>query len=481
MQTGSNPAAGVIASPVATGFAPLPAAGIIAVVTLVACLFGIVTRPMGELAAFWPANALLLGLLVRNPHWATPYGWLAAILAYMAADLGTGSTVMKSALLNGANLVGVAAGFIAYQRLGPAARRLDTPLSVLQMVLVLLLAATATGLVGAVANVLLFGGSAWHGWLFWFVAELVNAIAILPVVLTAPDLTRLAHERRRARQQAAIPFKPARLLPVAALALSCLLGIFIGGPGAVAIPVPALLWCAIAYDRFQTALLALGFTGWTLLAISTGYLQLSSDAHATPTLLSIRLGVMLIAITPITTASVMAAHQDLLKQLQHIADHDHLTGALNRRAFNQRSREMLAWLAGNHTASAMLMLDIDHFKRVNDSHGHATGDAMLVQLARIVRECLRESDVFARLGGEEFAILLPACDDMNATAIAERIRQAFAQARLQTETGQSISATISIGIATAPQSAEDCSRLLAQADQALYRAKEAGRNRVVPA
>ncbi|CAI2448098.1 hypothetical protein [Serratia liquefaciens] len=87
------------------------------------CLFGIVSRPTGLLSSFWPANAVLLALLVRYPALASPWGWLMAILGYMAADLITGSTVVKAALLNGANITGVAVGFFLFMRLSPPGLR----------------------------------------------------------------------------------------------------------------------------------------------------------------------------------------------------------------------------------------------------------------------------------------------------------------------------------------------------------------------
>jgi len=453
---------------------PLGAAATLGAIVFLAALFGIHTRSIGELAAFWPANALLLGLLVRNPHWAGPLSWIAAITAYLAADLLTGSSFMKSILLTSANIVGIGTGFAIYTRLNESSRRLQSPLSVLHMALTAATAAAVAGMVGAVANPILFGGGVLEGWAFWFVAELVN-IAILPVVLTAPDFSWPTAERRRA---ASFTIDPVRLAPLLVFFLAMIGAHVIGGPGAVAIPVPALLWCALTYSRFITAVLALAVSAWALLAISTGLLAVAADIHALQTILSIRLGVMLIALAPITTATVMAARNELLVRLQYIADHDHLTGALDRRAFQERCAALLPRLAAQRRPVAVLILDIDHFKKINDTYGHAAGDQMLVAFAKVVQDKLRANDAFARVGGEEFAVLLPECSRPAAEAIAERIRLAFAETVIDLEAGRLTSATVSIGVAFAPMGLTAIDPLLALAARALYRAKSLGRNRV---
>ncbi|WP_428246877.1 diguanylate cyclase [Ferrovibrio sp.] len=464
-----------IAATNGTWKSPLLQAGILGLAVFAASLFGIFTRPIGQLAAFWIANAVLLGLLVRNPSWSTPIGWIAAACGYIAADLIAGTAPGKALWLSSVNLAGVAAGLIVFRQFSNSIRLLNSPLSVLQMVLGLVGASAAGAIAGACSGIMMFDYDLLHTGILWFVTELVNYIAIVPVILTAPDLRLGQIERRQTAFRLATRISP---LPFLALVVSCLGAKFIGGPGAVAVPVPALLWCAVSYGRFTTALLALAFSAYTLLALSTGFIGEAGTTHSGATLLSIRLGVMLVAITPITVASIMAARQELLDRLQHIADHDHLTGALNRRAFDERSQVAAGRLAEQSRPSAMLMLDIDHFKRLNDSFGHAAGDAVLITLAQVVQQNLRASDLFARFGGEEFAIMLPDCDQANALIIAERIRFAFAAAITLATDGTPVQATVSIGISGAPQSDAPLAYQLAMADKALYKAKANGRNQV---
>jgi diguanylate cyclase (GGDEF)-like protein len=128
------------------------------------------------------------------------------------------------------------------------------------------------------------------------------------------------------------------------------------------------------------------------------------------------------------------------------------------------------------------MLDIDHFKRVNDTHGHLTGDAVLAALSATLRGLLREYDIIGRFGGEEFAILLPHTDIAAAEQITERLRAKLAEISVTPGTGSStetpLQVTVSIGVAALAHSRRDLDELIAAADAALYRAKAQGRNQV---
>jgi diguanylate cyclase (GGDEF)-like protein len=125
----------------------------------------------------------------------------------------------------------------------------------------------------------------------------------------------------------------------------------------------------------------------------------------------------------------------------------------------------------------MLLMDLDHFKSINDRFGHALGDRVLEVFANTTRKALRKEDLFGRLGGEEFAAVLSAADRDEGLAIAQQVREFFAQAGRQVD-GRGIGATVSVGVSHCEGPAMDVTRLLAQADRALYFAKEHGRNRV---
>jgi diguanylate cyclase (GGDEF)-like protein len=156
---------------------------------------------------------------------------------------------------------------------------------------------------------------------------------------------------------------------------------------------------------------------------------------------------------------------------------DPLTGISNRRAFLQDGQAHLKRQATDPHPTAVMLLDLDNFKSINDRFGHAVGDCVLEIFADVSSGCLRRIDLFGRLGGEEFAALLRDTTRERAMAVAEQIRTGFAGAAREVD-GRPIAATVSIGIVISHDGVLDLSALLAQADHALYRAKDAGRNRV---
>jgi diguanylate cyclase (GGDEF)-like protein len=204
---------------------------------------------------------------------------------------------------------------------------------------------------------------------------------------------------------------------------------------------------------------------------------LRRDGQAVPVRLSV-------APVPDGGAVVVFADITTLKQMQaelrHQADTDALTGLANRRAFFGALQ-----LAGERTSRqgdrcAVLMLDLDHFKAVNDRYGHAVGDATLRCFADILRGLLRGADCAGRLGGEEFALLLPQTDLAGAQRLAERIRLAVADG-CRVPQHPELRMTVSIGAAELRPEDPTPEAALARADAALYRAKQGGRNRVVAA
>ncbi|PZP03554.1 MAG: GGDEF domain-containing protein [Pseudomonas protegens] len=153
---------------------------------------------------------------------------------------------------------------------------------------------------------------------------------------------------------------------------------------------------------------------------------------------------------------------------------DALTGIGNRRAFMVNGERMLIECQRRGSPMALLLCDLDHFKRLNDAYGHQTGDQVLVAFSQVLAETLSTKDVFARIGGEEFACLLAATDEQAAVTVAERVRQAFARLPLL-EPGL---LSVSIGVVSSETRGYDLPRLLSLADEALYDAKHQGRNRV---
>ena len=176
---------------------------------------------------------------------------------------------------------------------------------------------------------------------------------------------------------------------------------------------------------------------------------------------------------------------DALRQANHelecLARTDGLTGLANRRHFMEAFQRELDRASRYGHELTVLLLDLDHFKSVNDTHGHAAGDAVLRQAARAIEEICRDVDLGARIGGEELAVLLPETDAEGAHALAERLRRKIWQTEHLSPAGTPFRVTTSIGVATSTDLPVTAEALLHTADEALYRAKEGGRNQVAVA
>jgi len=170
----------------------------------------------------------------------------------------------------------------------------------------------------------------------------------------------------------------------------------------------------------------------------------------------------------------------LQERLHHQATTDELTGVSNRRHFLELAARELKRTLRLRRQLSLALIDLDHFKDINDTYGHGIGDRTLIALTRICRKNIRDIDVFARFGGDEFALLLPETAPERACEVLERVRAALAAAPI-TVAGTAVALTISVGVAALAADAESLDTLLGRADRALYRAKDAGRNCVVVA
>jgi len=164
-------------------------------------------------------------------------------------------------------------------------------------------------------------------------------------------------------------------------------------------------------------------------------------------------------------------------ELRHHADTDELTGLRNRRRFFTDAASVLEEMSATGQPVSALMIDLDRFKSINDRYGHAGGDAVLREIADKCRRALREGDVLARLGGEEFVALLPGCSENDGMQIAEHLRHLIDASPIEMADGR-LRVTVSIGLAASSGPAHNIDQLLADADRGLYAAKHNGRNRV---
>lgn len=179
-------------------------------------------------------------------------------------------------------------------------------------------------------------------------------------------------------------------------------------------------------------------------------------------------------------AAAVAIDNSLLhKKTQELTITDELTEQFNYRYFRNRLTDELRRADRYRQQLSVLMLDLDHFKKVNDRYGHQTGNIILKEVANIIKQCVRDVDVVARYGGEEFVVILPQTEEIEATVIAERIRDTVAKNNFVGSHGErNINVTVSIGGATYPDGVHTLEQLLEKVDQTMYRAKAEGRNLV---
>jgi diguanylate cyclase (GGDEF)-like protein len=232
---------------------------------------------------------------------------------------------------------------------------------------------------------------------------------------------------------------------------------------------------ALGPDRATLALTALAALAALALSQATLWLAGDDGVHALSALSALVCAGLLTPPIVWPLLRLWADAEAARAQLDVLATRDDLTGAYNRRQFLVLADREWARCRRYGTSAAFLMLDVDHFKRVNDGHGHMAGDLMLREIAHAISRNLRQADLFGRFGGEEFIVFLPHTDTLGALDTAERMRDNVARLALEWR-GESVRTTVSVGVVSLDAQHESLGAVIADADLALYAAKDAGRN-----
>ncbi len=460
-------------------------AALVAAIAFLCALLGQLTRPEDGLSILWPANALLAGLLIRHPSLARPPSWAGALCGLALANVVLEGLRWPAALSYGVtDLSGV---FVAWIILSSdwSPPRLRSPRAISQVLAACVAAAAANAAIALALTPWLRPDAQWPTVaLNWFFGQLLSYSAFLPPIMLLPRSLKRCKDRRQPwaallRRMLDVTL----LLPIAALLASLSLCFLLGGPGVTIFPIPALMYCALVYRQITTAWITLLTALAVLLGIANGWLSLGEIQHLAGLqawdMVSLRLGVLLLVTSPLLAASILAARSDQITALNLALDHDTLTHALSRAAFLRSADEHLGRTPAPPQGNALLMLDLDHFKLLNDRYGHAAGDQALKVFAHTISTLVRPHDLFGRLGGEEFALFLPDTTEQGANDIAKRLRRRVATLEVPLDDGPPVRISVSIGVVHdthVPHAALPL--LLAYADQAMYQAKRDGRNRV---
>ncbi|POT57403.1 diguanylate cyclase [Citrobacter amalonaticus] len=445
---------------------PLRNAIAIFALTTLFYFIGAELRLVHELSLFWPLNGVIAGIFARYIWLNRLHYYTVSYVAMLAYDAVTTQWGWVSLVINFSNMVfiiTVAQLVLRDKRLG---KNKYEPVSALRLFNYCLIAALLCATIGAIGSVGIDRLTFWPLYADWFSEQFSTGVLIVPcmLTLTMPGAIK--------------GLKPEQLMPVVALIVSVLASVVIGGAGSLAFPLPALIWCAVRYTPQVTCLLTFLTGAVEIVLVANSVINIAvASPLSTPQMFSARLGIATMAICPIMVAVSVAAINSLMKQLSLRADFDFLTQVYSRSGLYEALKSQ-KYPDSRHVT--VMLLDIDYFKSINDNYGHECGDRVLSVFAQHVQEIVGDKGLVARMGGEEFVVVVPSNNPDEGMQLAEKIRKTVEQRPFNWRQ-KNIYLTVSIGLGNGVLASltltELFNRLMIEADECLYRSKKEGRNR----
>lgn len=447
------------------------------------------------LVMLWIPNSIILAVLLHGR--GRPYAVLAALIigAEIAADTPTFS-LAEAALFGCVNILEVATAYMLLRRWKFDAR-FASPVDILKFVIAAPLVAAFLSSAGGAAVYTLFRGVTTPftelATVWWF-SDGTGLLILTPLVLSIWPPAPLIDE-----EPAALHWYDGAAMVIAIAIFGAFIlsheRMFHGVPVRAFLLFPPVLYVAARFSmRITTAMVFAAAV--ILLFVTKNGQQPFGNVSIRETVLSAQELLFIMATTSFAIAALLSQHrrtaQELelrvtertaelsatMAKLQQIAVTDSLTGLLNRRALYDALRHELVRSERYSHPLAVIVFDVDHFKSVNDRHGHAAGDEVLRHVASIATKVIRNTDTVARYGGEEFVVVAPETDLPNALRLAERLRTALRSSDIPLDQDATLSVTASFGVALLQPGEHSPDNVLRRADQALYAAKAAGRDRV---
>ena len=431
-----------------------------------------------NLSVFWPANAAAAALIHRMNLARRPTAYIATYAGLILQDYLHWGWGLPTFMFNAANIAFVVVLAPWLSRVKLIRQGQNDFAAFLQLILACLVASAACAAVGGPSQQATHFAYAQLGQaLFgWFTEQFYTSILCLPFLLS------LFGGAVRIERPIILTWR--NMLPLLCLLISIGLSLSIGPFLILMLVLPALTWCAISYPLWLVQLIILS-TGCVQLIVASAHVSslVGLWGHSIPYLLSLmRLAIAAAILSPLLIAINMSTIRKLNFKLRQQASYDFLTSTLSRFGLDDALNKYTAQREYRETSINMMLIDVDHFKKINDSFGHACGDQVLKHIATIVHDTVPEPRLISRIGGEEFMVVCFGYAPPVFYALADTVRLAIADTPLMHER-RDVPVTISIGIAHAEQTGINLEKtvwsLFPHADENLYLAKRDGRNRTV--
>jgi diguanylate cyclase (GGDEF)-like protein len=431
-----------------------------------------------NLSVFWPANVAAAALIHRMGLARRPTGYIATYAGLVLQDYLHWGWGLPTLMFNAANVAFVVVLAPWLSRVKLIKQGQNEFAAFFHLILACLAASAACAAVGAPSQQATHFAYAHLGQaLFgWFTEQFYTSILCLPFLLS------LFGGVVRVEPPVSLTWR--NTLPLLSLLVSIGLSLSIGPFLILMLVLPALTWCAISYPLWLVQLITLG-TGCVQLIIASIHVPtlVGIWGHSIPYLLSLlRLAIAAAILSPLLIAINMSTIRKLNLKLRQQASYDFLTSTLSRFGLADALNKYTAQREYRETSINIMLIDVDHFKKINDSFGHVCGDQVLKHIAAIVHETVPEPRLVSRIGGEEFMVVCFGYAPPVFYALADTVRLAIADTPL-THERRNVPVTISIGIAHAEQTGVNLEKtvwgLFPHADENLYLAKRDGRNRTV--